>query len=175
MSFVGKQRVLVLNQDYSPIGLCNVEKAFILVYLNKAEMVSSANGYHLRSVEKHFPMPAVVRLNRYVHVPYKGVLLTRQNVFKRDGHECQYCGSKKDLTLDHLIPRSKGGKTNWTNLITACKRCNALKGDNPPEKVGLKVKKAPFKPNYVMFIRDFSGFAQEEWKPFLKSKEKSLM
>ena len=164
------RKVLVLNQDFSPISVCTVQRAFLLTYTKKTELVASANGHKLHSVSQSFPMPSVIRLIRYVHVPYKGVALTRQNVFKRDGFACQYCGTRKDLTLDHVIPRSKGGKSTWNNLVTACKRCNTRKGDNSPEEVGIMLKIAPFRPNYVMFLRDFSGFHGGEWIPFLKSK-----
>jgi 5-methylcytosine-specific restriction endonuclease McrA len=164
------RRVLVLNQDNSPISVCTIQRAFLLTYLNKSELVKPANGFKLHSVSKSFPMPAVIRLNKYVNVPYKGVTLTRQNVFKRDNLTCQYCGTAKDLTLDHVIPRSKGGKTSWDNLTTACKRCNAKKGDETPEKVNMILKIKPFKPAYILFLRDLSGFQCEEWRPFLKPK-----
>lgn len=130
-------------------------------------MISKANGYKLHSVSRAFDMPAVIKLKRYVNVPYKGVNLTRQNIFKRDNGKCQYCGTSRDLTLDHVVPRSKGGGSNWSNLVTACKRCNARKGDNSPEKVGMKLMNQPFKPSYIMFLRDFSGFHCDEWKPYL--------
>src|SRR5678816_3434222 len=91
-------RVLVLNQDFSPLMVCSVERAFVLVFLNKSEMVRSSNGHKLRSISHSFPMPSVIRLNRYVNAPYKGVNLTRQNIFKRDNFECQYCGTRRDLT-----------------------------------------------------------------------------
>ncbi|UII26611.1 HNH endonuclease [Fulvivirga maritima] len=162
------RKVLVLNQDFSPISVCTVQRAFLLNYLKKTELVASANGYKLHSVTKSFPMPAVIRLTKYVNVPYKGVALTRQNVFKRDNFTCQYCGTKKELTLDHVVPRSKGGKSAWNNLVTACKRCNTRKGDNSPEEVGISLKTSPFRPTYIMFLRDFSGFHCDEWMPFLK-------
>jgi 5-methylcytosine-specific restriction endonuclease McrA len=164
------KRVLVLNQDNSPISVCTIQRAFLLTYLNKSELVKPANGFKLHSVSESFPMPSVIRLNKYVSIPYKGVVLSRQNVFKRDNFCCQYCGTKKDLTLDHVIPRSKGGMSSWSNLVTACKRCNAKKGDNSPEKFDMKLISKPYKPSYVLFLREFSGFSCEEWTPFLKSK-----
>lgn len=167
------RKVLVLNADFSPISVCTVQRAFLLTYLNKTELVSPANGHKLRSVSSTFPMPAVIRLRKYVNVPYKGVNLTRQNVFKRDAFECQYCGTKKDLTLDHVTPRSKGGRSSWNNLVTACKRCNTRKGNSRPEEVGIKLKTKPFRPTYIMFLRDFSGFHSEEWAPFLELKSKT--
>lgn len=163
------RRVLVLNQDFSPISICTIQRAFLLVFLEKADLVSKSNGTLIRSVRESFPMPSVIKLKRFVHIPYKGVVLTRQNIFKRDGFTCQYCGTTKDLTLDHVIPKAKGGKTTWKNLVTACKRCNSRKGDFTPEEAGLKILNRPFKPNYVIFLRDYSGFDYEEWRPFLKT------
>lgn len=160
-------RVLVLNNDSSPLMVCSVERAFILVYLNKSEMVKSANGYKLHSITQSFPMPSVIRLNRYVNAPYKGVNLTRQNIFKRDNFECQYCGTKRDLTIDHVIPRAKGGKDSWTNLVTACKRCNAKKGDFTPEEANMILKYKPVKPSYAIFLKDYANGHANEWEEYL--------
>jgi len=159
-------RVLVLNQDFSPLMVCSVQRAFILVYLNKSELVRPANGHKLRTVTHSFAMPSVIRLNRYVRAPYKGVNLTRQNVFKRDNNECQYCGTHKDLTLDHVIPSSKGGSHSWINLVTACKKCNAKKGYNTPEQAKMDLIRKPYKPSYSLFLRDNSGFGNE-WDEYL--------
>lgn len=163
-------RVLVLNYDFSPISVCSVERAFLLVYLDKAELLAGAREGFLHSVDKTFAMPAVIRLLRYIHIPYKGVMLTRQNVFKRDSHTCQYCGTQRDLTLDHVVPRSKKGPSSWTNLVTACKRCNARKGNFTPEAAGLKLMSRPVRPSYLDFLRHHSGLFQEEWGPFLQVK-----
>jgi 5-methylcytosine-specific restriction endonuclease McrA len=160
-------RVLVLNQDYSPLMVCSVERAFVLVYLNKSEMIRSANGHQLRSITRSYPMPSVIRLNRYVHAPYKGVTLTRQNIFKRDNFECVYCGTRRELTLDHVVPSSRGGTHSWTNLVTACKRCNTRKGDYTPEEAEMIMRHSPFKPSYRLFLRDLSGMNQQEWDEFL--------
>jgi 5-methylcytosine-specific restriction endonuclease McrA len=159
-------RVLVLNQDFSPLMVCSVERAFILVYLKKSEMVRTANGHKIHSVTQTFPMPSVIRLNRYVNAPYKGVNLTRQNIFKRDNNECQYCGTRKDLTIDHVIPRAKGGKDTWINLVTACKKCNAKKGESTPEDAGMPLKRKPYKPSYSIFLKDHLNGAGE-WDIFL--------
>ena len=160
-------RVLVLNYDFSPISVCSVQRAFLLVFLEKAEMLADAKGNLLHTVTNVFPMPAVIRLRRYINIPYKGVLLTRQNIFKRDEYTCQYCGAHKDLTLDHVVPRSKKGKSSWSNLVTACKRCNARKGDYTPEAAGLRLKNKPVRPSYLSFLRNHSGLYQEEWGPYL--------
>jgi len=161
-------RALVLNFDFSPLSVCTVEKAFLLIYLEKAEQLKPFDGQQLRTVTRTFQMPAVVRLLRFVKVPYKSIELTRNNIFKRDGYECQYCGSVRDLTLDHVMPRSKGGRSSWKNLVTACKPCNAKKGDYTPEEAGLDLRTKPFRPSYIMFLRDFSGFDFDEWNPFLQ-------
>jgi len=149
---IGSTRALVLNQDFSPITVCSIPKAFLLLFLQKAELIEKDETRKLRSVDRSFPFPSVIRLTNYVNMPYKGVMLTRQNVFKRDGHQCQYCGTSK---------------------VAACKRCNARKGNNTPEESNMKLKRLPFKPNYVMFIRDFSGQIDEKWLPFLKTKQMS--
>lgn len=164
-----KRSVLVLNQDYRPLTICSLQKGFLLVYLDKAEIISEIEGKRLRTVSTSYPAPSVVRLGRYVNMPYKSVELSRVNIFKRDGYECQYCGENKDLTLDHLVPRSRNGRSTWKNLVTACKRCNARKGDYSPEEAGLLLKSKPFKPSFIMFLRDFSGFDYDEWKPYLVS------
>jgi 5-methylcytosine-specific restriction endonuclease McrA len=135
--------------------------------MKKVEMVSSFNGSKLHTVDREFSIPAVVRLQNYINVPYRGVELTRANVFKRDSHLCQYCGSDKNLSIDHVLPRSRGGGSNWKNLVTACKPCNARKGDYTPEEAKMPLANQPFKPSYLMFLRDFSGFKYEEWKPYL--------
>lgn len=163
-----KRNVLVLNQDYSPFTVCTVQRAFLLVFLSKAELLSDAINQSLRTVTTSYPMPAVIRLHQYIHIPYRGVVLTRQNIFKRDEFKCQYCGSIKDLTLDHVIPRSRGGKSTWKNLITACKFCNAKKGNFTPQEAGMYLSKLPYKPSYIIFLRDFSGMIRDEWKPYLE-------
>lgn len=167
------KRTLVLNADFSPIGVCGFQKAFLLVYLNKADVLVK-DDLKLRTVSKNFPLPSVIKLQDYARIPYKGVVLTRQNVFKRDGFSCQYCGTSKDLTLDHLIPRSKGGKSDWSNLVTACKRCNARKGNKSLEASGLILARTPFKPSYIMFIRDFSGQMMKQWHPYLSKNHNVL-
>lgn len=161
------RRVLVLNQDYSPISVCSAERAFLLLYLEKAELIHQAEDVELRSVNASYPMPSVIRLSRYIVVPFKRVMLTRQNIFKRDRNACQYCGSNKDLTLDHVLPKSKGGESSWSNLATACKKCNSLKGDKTPEEANMPLMNVPFKPSYIMFVRNFSGFTSEDWLKYL--------
>ena len=164
-------KVLVLNQDYSPITVCTVYRAFLLTYLDKAELVNQSPNKVIRSVTKSYPWPSVIRIKNYVNIPYKGVVLTRHNIFKRDKHSCQYCGTKKDLTIDHIIPKSKGGRSTWTNLVTACKRCNTKKGDYSLDQVGMNLRSQPIKPSYIMFLRESYHDLQNEWLPYLNPKK----
>ncbi len=163
-------KVLVLNQDYRALTTCNAEKAFILVFLNKAELVAEDATKAIHTIASRFPMPSIIRLFQYVNLPYRGVILSRQNVFKRDSSRCQYCGAGRDLTLDHVLPRSKGGKTSWDNLITACKSCNSRKGDRTPHEAQMPLRYAPYKPTFLMFLRDFSGKIDKNWEPYLTVK-----
>ena len=169
-----KLKALVLNLDYTPISVCSVQRAFLLIYLSKAELVKENSSYQLHTVNDTYSMPAVIKLSRYVNVPYKGVVLSRDNVFKRDGFKCQYCGTEKELTLDHLIPKAKGGKTSWNNLVTACKSCNAKKGNYSLEEAGLELNLRPFRPSYIMYLKDLSGNNYDEWKPFLNYKKSKV-
>jgi 5-methylcytosine-specific restriction endonuclease McrA len=171
MNLYGK-KVLILNQDYRALTICSIQKAFVLVYMNKAEMVAEYEDRPLHTVSATFATPSIIRLFRYVHLSYRGVILSRQNVFRRDGNECQYCGSTHDLTLDHVLPRSRGGLSTWENLATACKSCNAKKGDLTPEEAKMPLKRKPFKPSFLMFLRDFSGRIDQNWLPYLGKPQK---
>lgn len=162
-----RESVLVLNQDYQAIGVCSTERAFILVLLKKAEMLSHNPAKKLRSINREFEFPSIIRLYQYVHFPYKKVNLSRHNVFKRDSHRCVYCGSKENLTIDHVVPKSLGGRDAWDNLVTACQKCNSRKGSMSPEEAGLTMRYQPFRPSFVMFLSKFSGQVREDWKPYL--------
>lgn len=161
------KRVLVLNLDHSPVAVVSPQKAIVLVLLEKANILSTYQLLEIRTVSRSFEYPAVIRLSQYKNVPYRGVLLNRNNLFRRDNGECQYCGSRRHLTIDHIIPRSKGGKTSWTNLVTACNRCNVNKGDKTPEQAGMVLKNEPFKPSLSYFLAEYAERQAEEWLPFL--------
>lgn len=162
-----RDKTLILNQDYRAIAVCTIQKAFLLVYLQKAELVSKAEGAFLHSITHSFPVPSVIRLQRYVNVPYYGISLSRHNVMRRDNYVCQYCGSVKNLTLDHLMPRSRGGATNWLNLVTACSRCNTRKGDRTPEEAGLKLLRKPTKPSLQSFLQLHLDNDNHDWRIYL--------
>ena len=159
--------VLVLNQDYQALSVCSVERAVGLVFLHKAELVESRTDRMLRSTRDVFPWPSVVRLKRYVRVPYRKVLLTRRNVLRRDRHRCAYCGATERLTIDHVMPKSRGGKDTWENLVAACTPCNNRKGNRTPEEASMPLCKRPFRPSHVMYMRDFIGTGEDAWKPYL--------
>jgi len=165
-----EKRVLVLNLDHSPVAVVSPQKAMVLIFMEKANCLSVYELLQIRTVSRSFEYPAVIRLNNYKSIPFRGVLLNRVNLFRRDGGECQYCGSRRQLTIDHVVPRSKGGKTNWTNLVAACHRCNVHKGDKTPEQVGLTLRVQPFRPTLSYFLSEYAERQAEEWLPFLSSK-----
>lgn len=167
---MSSSKVLVLNADYTAMSIVSVPKAFLLVFLNKADLVAEVPQGSLRTISTSFPLPSIIRLHRYVNIPRKGVMLSRQNIFRRDNNRCQYCGTHEDLTLDHVLPKSKGGKTSWDNLVTACRRCNSNKGYHTPEEAQMPLLTKPFKPSFLVFLRDCSGPLDEVWKPYLGSK-----
>jgi len=162
-----EKRVLVLNLDHYPIAVVSVQKAMVLLLLEKAQLLSAYELLEIRTISRTFAYPAVIRLAHYKHIPYKGVLLNRANLFRRDRGECQYCGSTRQLTIDHVIARSKGGKTSWTNLVTACNRCNVLKGDKTPEQVGMQLRIPPFVPTLSYFLASYAERQAPEWLPYL--------
>ena len=164
-----EKRVLVLNLDHYPVAVVAVQKAMVLLLMEKAQLLSSYDLLEIRTVSRSYAYPAVIRLAQYKTIPYKGVLLNRANLFRRDRGQCQYCGSVKQLTIDHVIPRSKGGKTSWTNLVTACNRCNVLKGDKTLEQVGMQLRMEPFVPSLSYFLASYAERQAQEWMPFLAS------
>lgn len=159
--------VLVLNRDFSALATCSVQRAIVLLHLQKAELVESLPDRYVRSTSVNQPWPSIVRLTLYVRIPYRRILLSRKNILRRDQHECQYCGSRDKLTIDHVIPKSRGGKDVWENLVAACVPCNNRKGSRTPDEAGIQLARQPFRPSHVMFIRDFVGRLDDTWKPYL--------
>lgn len=161
-------RVLVLNQSYEALTICSVKKALILLILAKAELVSEDNRKRIKSLRTDFAWPSVIRLKRYISVPYKQVILTRRNILKRDNYKCVYCGrGDLPLTIDHVIPKARGGKDTWENLVCACTKCNNQKGNHTPAEAGLKLLQKPYVPNHILFIKNSVGKVDENWKPYL--------
>jgi 5-methylcytosine-specific restriction endonuclease McrA len=150
------------------LSVCNVKRAFDMVYLGKADSILEDSERNIRTVRKNYPFPVVIRLRKYIHIPYKQVILTRKNIIRRDNHKCAYCG-KTDLllTIDHIIPRSKGGVDSWENLISACPKCNSKKGDRTPLDAGMPLLFQSYAPNNLLFIKFAVGNLDIRWKPYL--------
>jgi len=159
--------VLVLNQDYQPLSVCDVRKSVLLLLLEKAEMLHDLPSKKIRTIRTDFDYPSVIRLRRYARIPYKTIVLSRKNILKRDNNRCLYCGSREKLTIDHVIPKSRGGADSWENLVSACTDCNHRKGNRTPREAGMTLLSKPFQPNHIIYLRDFYGNIHESWKPYL--------
>jgi 5-methylcytosine-specific restriction endonuclease McrA len=161
-------QVLVLNASFEPLNVCSVRRAHVLVWKGKAEVVERSDD-PLRSAGRSFVRPLVIRLLQYVRVP-RAVKrrISRRVLFARDGWRCVYCGSSASrLTLDHVVPRSRGGDSTWENVVTACAPCNLAKGDRLPEEARMSLSRTPRAPAPVLFIRLALHRVPELWKPYL--------
>lgn len=160
--------MLVLNQSYEPLGICNARRAIVLYYLGKAEIVVTADGLKVYSVSSSLPLPSVLRLSNMVKVRRREVPLTKPNIMKRDNFTCQYCTVRNvRMTLDHVVPRTMGGNDSWENLVCACEACNSRKGNHTPQQAGLSLIRRPRKPHYFTFVLRSLGVTPEEWRPYL--------
>jgi 5-methylcytosine-specific restriction endonuclease McrA len=140
--------VLVLNFDYTPLNITSIQRGYILVHKGKAEVVKEhenpiSNGY------KNYVRPLVIRLLSYIKFFRRRNNPNRSKIYKRDNHTCVYCGSGKNLTLDHVMPRSRGGTNEWTNLVTSCIKCNLKKANRTPEEAKMNMAYKPYIPDYV--------------------------
>lgn len=163
-------KVLVLNMDYNPINVTTLQRGFKLVFKGKAEILTHEVSKPITTERKKYKRPTVIRLLRYISVPFRKVKLNRQNVFKRDDHKCVYCGSKDNLTLDHLIPKCRGGKNTWFNLVTSCGGCNVKKDNKDVDlfliENNLKMSHQPFKPTYLYFVEKIKE-VNPDWRRFV--------
>ena len=160
-------RALVLNATYEPLSIVSARRAVVLILRDKADMVEdAAEIWHAEA--RAFDVPSVVRLRNYVKVPYtRRVPLTRNAVFARDHHRCQYCRGPAE-SLDHVIPKAKGGEHTWENVVACCRRCNLRKGSRLPADVGFKLAKAPTTPTYQGWLYSTIGRVQDpRWEPYL--------
>jgi 5-methylcytosine-specific restriction endonuclease McrA len=159
-------QALVLNATYEPLSVVPARRAVVLVIREKAELVES-DGRRWASERTSVPVPSVIRLLRYVRVPYqRRVALSRRAVFVRDRSTCQYCGALAE-NLDHVLPRSRGGSHTWENVVAACRRCNTRKGDGTPEEAGIRLIAVPRVPRLDGWV--LIGLAQPHpsWHPYL--------
>ncbi|MBU0687417.1 MAG: HNH endonuclease [Candidatus Margulisbacteria bacterium] len=145
---IGYSKVLVLNATFAPINICSWRRAVTLLYKDKATLVEESG----KLLNNKYSMPFVIRLVNYVSIPYNNVVLTRKNIYLRDNHTCQYCGKSGNLTIDHVIPKSRGGNDTWENIVTCCVRCNNRKGDKSLEEIGLSLRKRPYRPPSTLYL-----------------------
>ncbi len=135
--------VLVLNANFEPIHVCNTRRAIGLILTDKAKLVINGRGV-IHTVNHDFPRPSVIRLDNMIHRPRPRNLMNRREVFRRDNYTCQYCGKhSQSLTIDHVVPRHKGGEHIWTNVVAACASCNHHKGGKSAEEVGMHLLHSP--------------------------------
>ena len=160
--------MLVLNATFEPINVCTVRRATVLLLKDKAEVLE-IGAKDLHWANGSLPRPVVIRLITYVRVPRDPSRrkITRRAVFARDGWECQYCGARTSLTVDHVIPRSKGGSSGWDNIVASCAPCNRRKGDLLPAQANMVPRSTPRAPNPHVFIHVASPRIPAAWRPWL--------
>lgn len=156
-------RTLVLNASYEPLHVVSWEKAVCLIFASKAEVVAEYHNF-VRSVSRSIKLPKVIRLYNYVQkIKHLGIAkCNRRNIFMRDQFSCQYCGIKvttRNATLDHIVPRSRGGSSDFLNLVTCCERCNRQKGAREPAQAGMRLLKKPFVPRILDLNPEYGDFA----------------
>lgn len=165
--------VLVLNQNYEPLNVCNARRAFNLLDRGKAEVLEHGRG-QLRTASTQFPLPSVIRLIYLIKRPRPQMRLSRREVFNRDRHMCQYCGRRgqRDLTLDHVLPRHRGGRHTWENLVTACKTCNHRKAGRTPQEARMMLMREPVQPRVNSYYVVYPYLHNEEgWRKFIPGWE----
>jgi 5-methylcytosine-specific restriction endonuclease McrA len=165
-------RVLVLNATFEPINVCTVRRATVLLLKEKAEILEIGSR-ELHWASGSLPRPVVIRLITYVRIPRDPGRrkITRRAVFARDGWECQYCGARTSLTVDHVIPRSKGGASSWDNIVASCAPCNRRKGDRLPHVAGMHPRSKPRVPSPHVFIQLASPTIPTTWRQYLALPE----
>jgi 5-methylcytosine-specific restriction endonuclease McrA len=161
--------VLVLNQSYEPLAVCRARRAVVLIFEGKAEMLEDGVGY-IHSISETFPLPSVIKLARMIRRPRRQRKMTRFEIFNRDRYTCQYCGVRtRHLTLDHVIPRYRGGEHTWENVVSACVDCNRHKAGRTPQEARMKLIQKPAPPgNSHFYIIPHHYLSQrDEWRKYL--------
>jgi 5-methylcytosine-specific restriction endonuclease McrA len=161
--------VLVLNLNFEPLNVCNTQRAVGLLMVGKAEIVENGRG-HIRAASSVFPRPSVIRMAYMIRRPRPKVKLSKREIFRRDNYICQYCGQPSaHLTVDHIIPRFRGGQYSWENLVTACPQCNRRKGGRTLQETHMTLRHRPTEPQptahylYSRHLRDYV-----EWGKYLE-------
>lgn len=189
--------VLVLNRAFLAVHVVNVRRAFGLMFRDLAEVIDIEDGHFanydfeswlvisdlrsaeerefddwVRSVNFQIQVPRVIRLLNFDRVPKQTLRFNRRNLFARDGHRCQYCGHNApphQLSMDHVLPRSRGGQTTWENIVCCCVKCNTHKGGRTPKEARMRLLKKPAKPRYnPLLVQKLNNPKYESWRTFLK-------
>ena len=168
---VMQEPVLVLNATFEPINVTAVRRALVLMLKGVAQ-AEETNHAEVHSASRAIVVPSVIRLLSYRHIPQQSRALSRKNILLRDRHTCQFCGSAfpaSELTLDHVMPRSRGGRSTWENLVACCYTCNNQKGDRTPEEAGLKLQRRPrpFTLHTSRQLMRLIGHRDEKWRKYL--------
>lgn len=168
---LGKIVVLQLNAAYEPVAFVSARRAFVLLSKGAAVM-ESVSEVQVRSGHQAHLVPSVIRLSKYRRVPRRTRMISRRGILTRDKHTCSYCGKEKggfELTLDHIVPKSRGGPSSWENLVSACQPCNHRKADRTPEEAGMKLLRKPLP--YTVFSSRFilreAAVDREDWQRYL--------
>ena len=157
---------LVLNATFEPLSVVSARRAICLVLSEKAEIVED-DGTEVRAASLVMRSPLVIRLNYVVRAPFRRrTALSRRAVFARDGYKCQYCGRPAD-SIDHVVPRSRGGEHVWENVAAACRRCNLDKRDRTPDEAGMRLARQPLAPRELTWVTISVGRVPDAWKPYL--------
>ena len=168
------RRVLILNQTFEPLQICSARRAVVLLFAGKAERVEDT-AQVMRSPSTAIPIPSVIRLYHFVRQPVAPALsFNKKNIFKRDAYTCQYCGRNggERMTIDHVVPKSLGGRTVWENVVSACRGCNLRKGNKSPGEVGLRLLRKPIRPRSASYLGILAYASQhyERWRKYLPAE-----
>ena len=168
-------RTLLLNTTFEPLGVVSWKKAITLVVLEKVEVIREYEK-EIRSVSRSVRLPSVIRLLGFVRNNHNGVKFSRKNVFMRDDYTCQYCGERfepKNLTCDHITPKSRGGITEWTNIVTSCIYCNLRKGDKLPDEVGMHPRRKALRPTgfHLLVLNLGIKVLPDYWKEYVYMRD----
>ncbi|MBU2609059.1 MAG: HNH endonuclease [Chloroflexi bacterium] len=161
--------VLVLNQTYEPLSICRVRRALVLMQQDKAEMLENGVGF-VHSARQTFPIPSVIKIAYMVKRPRPQRKLTRFEIFNRDRFTCQYCGKQThQLTIDHVIPRYRGGPHTWENMVSACSACNRRKAGRTPKEAGMRLLHPPNPPRdkHRFYVPHNYRQIRQEWQKYL--------
>ena len=166
-------RTLVLNAGYEPLAVVSFKRALVLVLNEKATVLSGLGGEVVRSARHEFDMPSVILLQRYVRIPNaRKVPVSRRGVLRRDSHRCGYCG-KSANTIDHVLPKSRGGKDTWENLIACCLRCNNVKGDKTPQEMGWELRFQPKMSTGLVWSVRGADKPMPQWQEYLALQQRA--